>query len=177
VILHEPQARNASLDMNKTDTGKTILTLFGILNITEHVTILKRLQQGFDVNTVDSGGRTLLMEAVIKGDHELIDILIAHGANVNVRDQRSWTALHFAAQVYDLISVGKLEAHGAEINARDDFGNTPIWRATLNSRGRGEVIQFLLEHGADENVKNQSGISAFDIAKSTSNYNIAQFFE
>jgi ankyrin repeat protein len=156
---------------------KTILTLFGILKITEHVTILRRLREGLDINTVDSGGRTLLMEAVVKGDHELVDILIERGADVNIRDQRNWTALHFAAQANDLVSVRKLVEHRAEINAQDDFGNTPIANAVFNSRGKGEVIQFLLTHGADRSKKNNSGISAVDLAKTISNYDVAKFFE
>jgi uncharacterized protein len=155
----------------------TILTLFSVKTVTEHVTILKRLRDGLDINTVDSGGRTLLMEAVIKGDHELVDMLIAQGADVNIRDKRNWTALHFAAQAYDLTSVRDLVVHGADIDAQDDFGNAPLWRATFNSRGRGDVIQFLLAHGADKNLKNNTGISALDLAKTVSNYDISQFFE
>lgn len=154
-----------------------ILKLFGVLNISEHQTILKRLQDGFDINTVDSGGRTLLMEAVVKADHELIDLLIAHGADVNIRDKRKWTALHFAAQACDLTSVRKLVEHAADINAQSDFGNTPISTAVLNSRGKGEVIQFLMSHGADAHIKNNSGISAMDLAKSISNYNLREYLE
>jgi ankyrin repeat protein len=148
-----------------------------MLNISEHQTILKRLRDGLDINTVDSGGRTLLMEAVIKGDHELVEMLLAHGADVNISDHRNWTALHFAAQAFDLTSVRALIEYGGDVNAQDDFGNTPLWRATFNSRGRGDVIKFMLAHGADKNLKNNSGISAMDLAATGSKYDTRQFFE
>ena len=155
----------------------TILTLFGIKEIHDHVAIIKKLHAGTDVDTVDSGGRTLLMEAVIKRDHELINILINNGADVNIRDKRNWTALHFAAQEYDLLSTQKLVQGGANVDAQDDYGNSVISRAVFNSRGRGDVIQVLLNHGADVNIKNNSGISALDLAKRISNYDIVQFFQ
>jgi ankyrin repeat protein len=163
--------------MKKRRARTTILTLFGVANITEHATILKRLREGLDINTVDSGGRTLLMEAVINRDHELVDILLARGADVNIRDHRNWTALHFAAQEYDLTSVRQLVEHDADVNAQDDFGNPPIWRAAFNSRGRGDVIQFLLANDADKNLKNNTGISALDLAKTSTKFETAQFFE
>src|SRR5689334_19281312 len=138
--------------MKERNTTATILGLFGILQISEHDTILQRLREEVDINLADSGGRTLLMEAVIRRDQELVSILLANGADPNIRDNRDWTALHFASQDYDLTSVRKLVEHGSNINAQDDFGNTPLWRATFNSRGRGDVIRFLLAHGADQNL-------------------------
>ena len=155
----------------------TILTIFGVKDISDHETILKRLEQGTDVNTIDSGGRTLLMEAVIQRDHDLVDLLVDRGADVTIRDRREWTALHFAAQEYDAAATKQLLLYGADANARDDYGNTVIATAVLNSLGRGDVIQVLLTHGADASVENQSGISALGLAKNISNYNTVQFLE
>lgn len=163
--------------MKKTRTPITILTLFGIMDIHDHETILKKLKRGMDVNDADSSGRTLLMEAVIKRDHPLIELLIANRADVNIRDQRDWTALHFAAQEYDIVSTKRLVQAGAEINAIDDYGNSVISRAVLNSQGRGDVITVLIENGADIDFKNRSGFSALDLARNISNYNVIQFLK
>src|SRR5215204_247361 len=163
--------------MNETKKMVTILTLFGIKDILDHATVLRKLREGLEINTVDSGGRTLLMEAVIRSDHELIDLLLESGADVNIRDKRDWTAPHFAVQEYDLVSTKQLISHGADVNARDDYGNNIISRAVMNSLGRGDVIQLLLAHGADAHFKNKSGISAFDSARAISNYNVIQYFE
>ena len=163
--------------MKKCKEWTTIQRLFGINHLDEHSTVSKKLNEGLDVNTVDSGGRTLLMEAVVQQEHDLIKLLIDHGADPNIRDKRQWTALHFAAQNYDLRATQMLVEAGADVNAKDDYDNNVISRAVLNSKGKGDVIRFLKSHGADFNVKNKSGISALDVASRTSNYDLLPFLE
>lgn len=157
-------------------TRFTILNLFGIKSLGETDTIQKKLHDGFDVNTVDSGGRSILQEAVIQKNHDLIKLLLEHGADVNLQCERNWTALHFAAQNYDLVASKLLIQNGANVNAQDDYGNSVISKAVFNCRNNGgELIKLLLENGADINVRNQSGISALDLAKTISNYNVIQY--
>ena len=144
----------------------TIQSLFGILRLDETANILMRLNSGFDVNTVDSGGRTLLMQATIEKNHDLMKILIEHNADVNIRDQRQWTALHFAAQNYDFVSTKLLVENQADLNALDDYGNSVISRALFSSKHQSPLlIKLLLEKGADPSLKNTSGISALNLAQ------------
>jgi ankyrin repeat protein len=42
---------------------------------------------------------------------------------------------------------------GADVSAQDIPGNTPLWRAVFDSRGRGQMIQQLLSAGADKALK------------------------
>lgn len=155
----------------------TILSLFGISKISEHDCIVERLKGGLDVNTVDIGGRTLLMEAVIKNDCDLVRILLDWNADVTVCDNRNWTALHFAVQAEDEESIKLLLKYGAEIDAQDDYGNTPLTRAILGFRGTGEVVKLLVANGADINLVNNSGLSALGIASTISNYDVVQFLQ
>lgn len=161
--------------MRKNRQWVTILNLFGIKDINDHAKVRKKLVEGLDVNTVDSGGRTLLMESVIRKDYELIELLLNYGADVNLGDKRQWTALHFAAQEYDLRSTKMLVEHGADVNAQDDYGNNVVLRAVSMFRGNGDLVQFLISHGANINLKNKHGISALDSANQTSNYNVLPF--
>ncbi len=155
----------------------TILNVFGVLNVTDHAGIHEKLREGLDINTVDWGGRTMLMEAVIQKEYDLMKLLIDHGADPNIRDKRNWTALHFAAQNYDLRATQLLVEVGADVNAKDDYGNNAIFKAVMNFEGNGDVIQFLKSHGADFNEKNKSGISVLDVARRTSNYDLLPFLE
>lgn len=159
------------------NTLVSVVELFDLKSLNDHAAVEQKLRQGFEVNTTDSGGRTLLMEAVIQADHRLAELLVEKGADVNIHDNRGWTALHFAAQRFDVLSAELLIRKGADVNAQDRFGNNVIARAVADSRGRGDVIELLLKNGADATVKNQSGISALDTARSISNYNVIQFFE
>jgi ankyrin repeat protein len=48
--------------------------------------------------------------------------------------------------------------------------------ATFNSQGRGELIELLLEHGADSDLVNQHGQTPRGLAKLIGNYDVEQFF-
>lgn len=155
---------------------RTILETFHIRDLSEIERIIDVVRSGMDVNSVDSGGRTLLMEAAVHRADELGEILIGLGSDVNLRDNRSWTALHFACQNDDLEFATQLLRAGADIDAQDDFGNTPLIRAMMNFRGDGSLIEFLLQKGAEKNIKNNRGISPLELAETIANYDLKQFF-
>ena len=140
----------------------TILSLFGVKNVSEYREIMEAIDSGLDVNTADSGGRTMLMEAVIRKDSELVDALITREADVNLRCKRKWTALHFAAQNNDPNIGLKLISAGADVNAAEDYGNNVIWRAVFDARRDLQLAGALLEGGANPFEKNIKGISAKD---------------
>lgn len=144
----------------------TILSLFGIHSVSEHGTVLRQLENGLDINVVDSGGRSLLMEAVIRKDHELVRILIRRGADVEIRDKRCWTALHFAAQNSDEVAATLLIDAGADVNAKEYHGNNVIWRAVFDAQDGFDLLKLLLSRGALITEKNDRGISAMDLALS-----------
>ena len=144
----------------------TILSLFGVKDVSEHREIMTAIDAGLDVNLADSGGRTMLMEAVIRKDLTLVEALVERRADVNRRDNRKWTALHFAAQNNDLTTGLKLMLAGADVNASDDYGNNVLSRAVFEARKDFQLVRELIERGADPNEKNIKGISAKDLATS-----------
>ncbi len=121
-------------------------------------------------------GRTLLMSSIVKDNLALTQELIHLGADVNLQDKQGWTALHFAAQFYLPQHVLMLLEHGAQLDLQDVYGNSPLWRAAFESKGRGEIIAILLSKGANPHLKNYYGNSAYDLAHIISNYNVKQFF-
>ena len=155
----------------------TILDLFEIADLREYDRIVAKLSTGFDVDTKDSGGRTLLMEAAVERDRKLMEFLIENGANVNVQDNRSWTALHFAAQNSDNEALALLLSNGGDVTKRDDNGNSIISTAVLNSKGDCAVIKLLLSYGAAPKVENKKGISALSLANLISNYDLRACFD
>jgi ankyrin repeat protein len=58
------------------------------------------------------------------------------------------SALHYAAQEYHCEMARLLLDSGASVDIQDKHGNTSLWRAVFNSRGRGDVISILLKAGA-----------------------------
>jgi len=133
-------------------------------------------EHDFDLSSKDKEGRTLLMESVLRGSDAMVALLVERGINSNTQDNAGFSALHFAAQEYRVIAAEVLIRAGAKLELRDSFGNTPLWSAVVNSRGRGEMIKLLLKHGANPNSKNNHGKSPLDMANIVANFDLKQFF-
>ncbi|MEY2617428.1 MAG: hypothetical protein RL522_430 [Pseudomonadota bacterium] len=100
-----------------------------------------------------------LMMAALKGHAELVQRLIARGADVN---KPGWTPLHYAATGgHAAIIAMLLDAH-AYIDAESPNGTTPLMMAS--QYGTAAAVRQLLEAGADATLKNQLGLSAQDFA-------------
>lgn len=92
------------------------------------------IKSGFDINSIDADGRTILFYAILENSNSMAEILINEGAGTNVKDKNRWAPLHYAAQG-NLVNIAKLLIdNGADINAKDENGNTVIWRWTGNCR-------------------------------------------
>jgi ankyrin repeat protein len=127
-----------------------------------------------------------LILASMKGDVEKVKSLLDSGADVNAKDQRGWSALLWAMRAGHQNVVKVLLDRGAENNPEIlipfdeqlmeavDRGD-PIPVKTLLDKGTGgdlgtflaraaardkpEIVQILLEKGADANVKDMCGFT------------------
>jgi ankyrin repeat protein len=111
-----------------------------------------------DVNLrsgTDISGARPIHSAVLSGKTDLIQLLINHGADVNVTDAQGRTALEFAATQNDTNAAKLLLASKAAIETRDKDGNTPLYEAV--DKGNAAMVSLLLDSGAtvdDANNKN-----------------------
>jgi len=90
------------------------------------------LLAGANPDQKDSFGWAALHHAITPSngaDLDLIGILVKHGANVNIQDERLRTPLHRAAQFGQLQAVTLLLKLGADPNMKDYNGWTPADRA------------------------------------------------
>ena len=125
---------------------------------------------------VDRYGRTELHNAIIDGDAAKARTLVAAGARVDAADDDGWTPLHYAAHTYSKTTAELLLAAGAPVDAQDSHGNTPLSTAVFESRGRGELVILLRQHGADPCRDNNYGVSPVSLARTIANYDVAQYF-
>jgi uncharacterized protein len=130
------------------------------------------IRNGDDVNGRDRGGRTPLANAVIDGRADMVDLLLAAAANVNASDAKGYTPLHFAALNHVVTIARALIAANAVVDAKDAWGNTPLSTAVFESRGRADVVHALLEAGADQHLKNDSGVSPRGLVETIANYDV-----
>ncbi|TVT62627.1 ankyrin repeat domain-containing protein [Amycolatopsis rhizosphaerae] len=125
---------------------------------------------------VDNQGRTPLHAAALRGDPAEVEQLIAAGADPSTADNNGFTPLHLAAQEGHVGAARALLDGGAEIDRRNRFGNTALFVAVFNSRGRGDLILLLRERGADPMAENASGQTPIGLARLIANFDVAQYF-
>lgn len=152
------------------------------------------LNQKISANVKDSSGRTALMVAARGGHLDIIKLLIKHGAKIDINDKSGQTALYEAMMfgglesVRALIQVGENDeitvpqrytwsdrdidyldpvlgpnTNRSVINHQDENGNTALMDAT--HYGDLEITRLLLQVGADIDLKDVNGRTAYDLAK------------
>jgi len=92
-------------------------------------------------------GLTPLMRVAARGDTQIMDLLLAHGASVDAACKLDdFTPLLFAARFGRLEAVRRLLDAGANVNRAAASGRTPLFLAAEG--GHADVVQQLLERGA-----------------------------
>ena len=142
------------------------------------------------VNTQDLTGRTPLMWAVyahfnnperaLSKDLERLyyvrALLKTPRVEASLTDKDQFTALHWAAWSGMPYCSLELLTAGLEIDARDTHGYTPLMLAAL--RGNAEVVEILLQRGADASLKNGEGKTALElVTESERAYNMRDDFK
>jgi uncharacterized protein len=79
--------------------------------------------------------------------HAIAEMLVAHGAEVNVVQAGGWTPLHQAAASGNTGLASLLLAHGADVNAQSEDGKTPVQMA--NAQKHADMVKLLAQHGAE----------------------------
>ena len=120
---------------------------------------------------------TSLCKAIWDEDIEQIRFLVKSGEGLNTQCRNGHTPLMMAAEI-DNIEIAKyLLEHGIKVNCPGHEGATPLHIAVdisidgtiQNGEAPGDepidMIQILLQNGANKDLKNTQGKSALDWAK------------
>ncbi|MFZ6844987.1 ankyrin repeat domain-containing protein [Undibacterium sp. RuTC16W] len=138
--------------------GETIL----MLALREHSqkvfeTLLKQSEIKLDARA--NNGDTAIMLACFEENALAVKQLIDAEAQIN---QPGWTALHYASAKGNVEIIGVLLEQSAYIDAASPNGTTPLMMSVRS--GKLDAVKFLLDEGADANLKNQLGMTALDFA-------------
>ena len=113
---------------------------------------------GADLNKQGQSGAAL-HRALARRHVDVVALLVARGADVNVANPLLGTPLHVAAGTGNEAMVLLLLERGASLNvARGSDGYTPLHVAA--EAGRTQVVRLLLDRGADVNLLSHGRIGA-----------------
>lgn len=91
------------------------------------------LSMGVDANTRGRDGKRALDIACLKGDAEVVELLLAHGAEVNAKDAEDGSApLHIGASFGRTDAVKALVSRGGDIKLKNAKGLTAFDLAVRN---------------------------------------------
>lgn len=176
---------------------RTPLTLAVANSNPECATLL--LKYKADCNLPDINKHTPLFRAVIKErDHQLVELLLLHGAQVSVQDTNGKTPLHLAAAcgrfVFSFIVLKKnlstflfnciyfvcrvkalaslIKADSAAATLKDDQGCTVLHWACYN--GNSNCVEYLLEQNVIDSLEGKYSIII--LIKSSSSHLCSYYF-
>jgi ankyrin repeat protein len=107
------------------------------------------------LHDASDGDRFATTRNVVQSFPDTIQLLLEHGADVNIRGLDDSTRLHRATNNGNAEIVRMLLKHGANVDAKNYKGRTPLQKATEN--GTGKAVRVLLEHCADVGEKDNEG--------------------
>lgn len=110
---------------------------------------LAQIRTGVDVNAAQGDGTTPLHWAVYKVDAELVDALLARGAQPSAENKYGSTPLAEAVKLGDVKLTRKLLDAGADVEAQNADGQTALMLAAR--AGALDVAKLLIERGANVN--------------------------
>ncbi|KAJ7028115.1 ankyrin repeat domain-containing protein [Mycena alexandri] len=104
------------------------------------------------------------------GHLQMTQLLVEHGANVNVQGRYFGSALQAASYNGHENIVQLLIEHGANVNAQGGYYGSTLQTASL--KGHGNIVQLLIEHGVNVNAQGGHFGSALQAASYNGNENI-----
>ncbi len=126
------------------------------ITVTSSSPVQQAIQPENKPKKFDRDGLAAIHRAARAGKLAALQVLLAQGADVNLQQRNlRGTALHYAVEAGHSDIIRELLKHQAETEARDARGYTPLMRAA--KKGSTEVVNILLEAGANINAKPEVG--------------------
>jgi CubicO group peptidase (beta-lactamase class C family) len=137
---------------------------------------MERYEQMSDaeLNQTHSQGKTLLHEAVMNGETELIAYLLKRGLAIDQKDNNGFTPLHDAVKKQGYSVVRLLVDNHADVHARTADLDTPLHLAVFNNDIPSAEVLFFNGAFSDVLVENKDKVSPFTHAVRNRYYAMAE---
>lgn len=130
---------------------------------TLNILLTRKKMLDYSINSLDQKGRSAVHYAILINNPEIIELLVKHGANFNLKDSRGNTPLMLAIKNNDTkLASYFMDLPDIDLNADDDDGNHPIMTAIQS--GLTDIALQLIDKGAIIDEVNQYGQTALQDA-------------
>ncbi len=112
------------------------------------------IENGADIHHICNLGYSVMHEAAMRENNEILEYLIRKGGNINAKDKGGDTPLHYSVMARDpnLEFVKFLLKKGAKVNLLNDENTSPLLTASANKNSL-SVVKVMRESGGDINVQ------------------------
>jgi len=120
------------------------------------------IQAGADVNRKDGEANSPFLLAAATNQIDVVRLTLAHGADLNSTDRYDGTALIAASQHGNVEVVKLLLSAGVPVDRVNQLGWTALLEAIILGDGSSryeDIVQALLDAGADANLADRDGVS------------------
>lgn len=175
IEIYPDTDNNISLDNSEPILEKPILENSIIESYPMYIDLFKFLiNKKLNINATDTYNNTPLHIALSHCNYKIADILIKHGANINIKNIGNQIALHVVLEIfidrkprylyenYILKIVNVLLKSTTDIDVIDVNGYTPLHLALKNRRIN--TVKMLLKHGVNPMIKTRDGESVLHLA-------------
>lgn len=139
----------------------------------DNLEALTAMIAGMDVNLRDKQSNTTALEhAVRNSNREMVQLLLASGANVNLKNASGETPLMMLDDDATSDLIWDLINKGAKVNLQDDAGDTALMQATTQNNL--EALKTLIDAGAKVDLRNKRGQTALMLAADEGYVNIVR---
>ena len=116
------------------------------INNRESSTAQQYIDRGDDIEAATNNGSTALFFAIKHHDDMIVDLLLAHGANIEHRNKFQMNPLALAIRLDNLYAVKALIKAGVNTHGICASSRTPVKYAEVNRRD--EIVRYLKSVGA-----------------------------
>ena len=136
-------------------SGVTLSALQGAC-LGGHLAVVEFLSEnGADIHGSNSANLPPMHTAARYAYPDIVDLLLKKGVDVNARDSNGQTACHLAVYFRCMESTRRLIDAGCDLELRTNDGDTVL--LVCESRTDPDIIDLLLNRGADARAKNANG--------------------
>ena len=173
--------KQVNIPLTNDDYNNRLIHLAAGGKLTEILTMLIALKA--DLNIKNKLNETPIHFAVRNKNIENINALLAQGVDLSIMNNKGETPIFYAMNTGNMTIINMLYNNNSPIQGVDNNGNNLIHYCIINCPSykedddsvpntKGEIIQFLINHGISTEQKNNDGITPLELVSKEINREI-----